>query len=86
MGDVRVTHGTQCTDNLLVHPHCGDDAPCLPKKELSLLKAYPSEIDRKISACGGDGSTGIHLLLEEGRKQVNRSEEPVTEDLVVDCW
>ena len=84
VGDVRVTHGRQCTDNLLVHPYCGYDTPCLPKKKLSLLKAYPSEIDRKISACGEDGSTCIHLLLEEGRKQVNRGEEPVTEDLVVE--
>ena len=81
MGDVRVTHGRQCTDNLLV---CGYDTPCLPKKKLSFFKAYPSEIDRKISACGEDGSTGIHLLLDEGRKQVNLGEEPVTEDLVVE--
>ena len=65
-------------DNLLVHPHCGNDVPCLAKKELPFLKVYPSEINRKIYVCTEDGSTGIHLLLEERRKQVNRGEEPVT--------
>ena len=84
VGDVRVTHGGQRTDNLLVHPHCGNDVPRLAKKELPFLKVYPSEINRKIFACGEDGSTGVHLLLEERRKQVNRGEEPVTEDLVVE--
>ena len=47
-------------------------------------KVYPSEINRKIFVCGEDRSTGIHLLLEKGRKQVNRSKEPVTEDIVVE--
>ena len=80
VGDDWVTNGRRVlTIFLSIH----DDVLCSLKKGTSPPQGVP-EMNRKISVCGEDGSTGICLLLGEGRKQVNRSEEPVTEDLVVE--